>query len=134
MEKDTERDAGYRKRRKRESTSARGDWFSAKQLLMEGIPNNSDFECAQFVGILINHDVCLPRAEFCIGYENKVRDGIIVYTENAVMSFLCGDDTAAIQVTLRNEALASFQRQLDAMPPDSPIIMEMSTFRVSKLK
>ena len=50
------------------------------------------------------------------------------------MSFLCCDDTAAIQVTLWNEALASFKRQFDVMPSDTPIIMEMTTFKVTKMK
>ena len=49
------------------------------------------------------------------------------------MSFLGSDDTAPIQVTLWNEALANFKRQFDAMPSDTIIIMEMTTFKVSNM-
>ena len=83
-----------RKRPKKESVPAPDEWFSAKQLLSEAIPNVSG---AQFAGILVNHDVCLPREVDCIDFQEKKRSGTTVHIASTVMNFLCGDDSAVIQ-------------------------------------
>eukprot|EP00973_Karenia_brevis_P015974 2184224-Karenia_brevis.AAC.1 len=71
----------------------------------------------QFAGVLVNHDICVPREVNGMDYQEKNRTGNDVYTKCSVMNLLCGDDTAVIQVSLWNETLASFKRQLDSLPP-----------------
>eukprot|EP00973_Karenia_brevis_P046080 6383373-Karenia_brevis.AAC.1 len=69
-----------------------------------------------------------------MNYQEKKRTGNDVFTTSSVMNFLCGDDTAVIQVTLWNETLASFKQQLDTMPSDANLIMEMQTFKINKMR
>ena len=120
-----------RKRPKKESEPAPEELFSAEQLLRETLRNVSG---AQFTGIFVNHDVSVSREVDCMGFQEKRRSGNTVLTASTVMNFLCGDDTAVIQVTLWNEAVASFKRQLESMPADTPIMMEMKTFKGCKMR
>ena len=120
-----------RKRPKKEEEPAPEEWFSAKQLLSETLRNVSG---AQFAGILVNHGVCVSRDVGCMDIQEKRRSGNTVVTASTAMNFLCGDDTAIIQVTLWNQAVASFKRQLEGMPADTPIVMKMETFKGSKMR
>ena len=131
IEKDTLQVVTDRKRRKKESTPAQDEWFCSEELLYEEFAN---FQDMNFAGMLINHDVCVPRSMVCSDDQARKRTGSNVLIANTVMNLLCGDDTAVIQVNLWNEALASFKRQLDTMPLDAVIIMEMKTFKVSKMR
>ena len=86
-----------RDERKKESTPARDEWFSAEELLYEEFPN---VQGMQFAGILINHDVCMPREMVCIDHQARKRTGSHKLTASTMMICLCGDDIAVIQVTL----------------------------------
>ena len=107
------------------------EWFSATKLLRE---NPGNISGAQFAGILLNPDVVLSRDVDCTDFEEKRRSGNTVLTKNTVMNFLAADDTAVIQVTLWNETVASFKRQIEAMPVSTAIIMEMKKFKCTKMR
>ena len=132
IEQDTLQLVNDRKKRKKErSRPAQHEWLSAEALLLKefGI-----FRDVTFAGLIINCDVCVPCSMVCLDAQSKKRTGRHVVIANTEMKFLCADDSAVIQVNLWDEALASFKRQLDTMPSDAIIIMEMKTFQVSECR
>ena len=121
------RTADRRKRLKTDRLPAADEWCSAKQLLMESIPNVLD---AQFAGVIMNPGT---RMVLRMCWRDK-STGHTTGTVRSGMDLLCMDDSAAIQITLWDEALASFQRQFEDMPSETSIIIELRTFKMSKIK
>ena len=85
-----------RKEVKRDKFKAEEEWFSAAMLLSEEVTN---IDGAQFVGILLNHDVTLSRQVNSIDVKAEKLSGSDSWCTSNVSSFLCSDDTAPIQVT-----------------------------------